>query len=177
MCPTTVNPMRLGLDRQFGAQQRAAVRVSPNAYRVATMRRLALGILAAALLLVVPRLAVGFHGERVYVANQACKGHAYRPGRVVFACGDGNLYATRIKYSSYGQKVATATATVHLNDCTPYCAAGHFRSYIASIRFQAIARCRDGRLYYSRVRYRFAGPHGSGSANLSPFEQCSRVVG
>jgi hypothetical protein len=169
--------MRLGLDRQFGPRNNAAVRVSPNGYRVATTRRLALGILAAALLLGVPRLAVGFHGERVYVANQACKGHAYRPGRVVLACGDGNLYATRIKYAAYGQKVATATATVHLNDCTPYCAAGHFRSYIASIRFQAIARCRDGRLYYSRVRYRFAGPHGSGSANLSPFEQCSRVVG
>jgi hypothetical protein len=96
---------------------------------------------------------------------------------VVFACADGNLYATRVNYSSYGQKVATATATVHLNDCTPYCAAGHFHSYMGTIRLQAIARCHDGRLYYTRVHYRFAAPHGSGTANIGPFEHCSRASG
>jgi hypothetical protein len=141
------------------------------------MRRLRLAIVATVLLLAVPPLAAAFRSERVYVANEACKGHGYKPRRIVFACGDGNLYATGISYKSYGQKVATATATMHLNDCTPYCAAGHFHTYRGSIRLKDIVRCHDGRLYYSRVRYRFSGPHGSGTANVRPFEQCSQALG
>jgi hypothetical protein len=94
--------------------------------------------------------AGAFHGERVYIANQACAGHTYKPSRVTLACGDGNLYATGIAYSAYGQRVAVATATMHLNDCVPNCAIGRFHSYKGSLRFRDLVRCKDGLLYYSR---------------------------
>jgi hypothetical protein len=122
-------------------------------------------------------LGYAFHGEKVYVANHACRGHAVRPPGVTLACGDGNLYATGITYKTYGQKVATATATMHLNDCVPYCARGRFHSYSGTLSFRDIVRCADGRLYYSRLRYRFAGPFGSGTANIAPLKRCSGILG
>jgi hypothetical protein len=124
-----------------------------------------------------PTWAGAFHGERVYIANHGCTGHAYKPWGVTLACGDGNLYATGIAYKEYGQKVAVATASIHLNDCIPYCAAGHFHSYRGTLSFRAIVRCDDGRLYYSRARYKFTGPYGSGDSHIAPFEHCSGVLG
>ena len=116
-----------------------------------------------------------FHEERVYVANNGCQGQAWRPLAVTFACGDGNLFATGISYSRYGGKAAAATATFHLNDCLPYCAAGHFHTYSGNVTFRDIVRCR-GVLFYSRAYYSFAG--NSGWANISPFEsECTGVLG
>lgn len=142
------------------------------------MRRPMVAIgLNALLMAALPLSASAFHGERVYIANSACGGHAYKPHGVTLACGDGNLYATGISYKAYGQKVAIATATMHLNDCLPNCAAGHFHSYRGNLSFRDIVRCGDGRLYYSRARYKFSGPFGSGTANITPFEHCSGVLG
>ena len=126
-----------------------------------------------------PTAAGAFRGEPVYIANHACHGHASKPWGVTLACGDGNLYVTGLTYSTYGQKVANARATFHANDCIPYCAAGHFHTYRGSLSFRDIVRCEDGRLYYSRARYKFAGPFGSGTANIQPFfeEGCSGVLG
>ena len=122
-----------------------------------------------------PAWAGASHSERIYIANSGCRGHAYKPSGVTLACGDGNLYATGIAYREYGHKVTTATATIHLNACTPNCAAGQFHSYPGTLSFRDIVRCEDGRLYYSRASYKFTGPDGSGTAVIAPFEHCSRV--
>jgi hypothetical protein len=113
-------------------------------------------------------------GARVYIASSYCTGHAYKPSRVTLACGDGNVYATGIAYSTYGGMVARATATIHANDCMPNCAKGHFHSYRGSLSFRDFVRCKDGRLYYVQARYRAAAPFASGAANISPFT-CSRA--
>ena len=39
---------------------------------------------------------------KVFIAANACTGHAFKPRKVTFACADGNAYATNLRYSSYG---------------------------------------------------------------------------
>jgi hypothetical protein len=117
----------------------------------------------------------------VYVASEACTGHAYRPHKIVFACGDGGLWATNISYRYYGGKTAAATATLHAHSCEPNCAQSEFRSFAGTFVLADVVRCDDGRLYYARARYRFT--HGnpyaaaSGTANIEPFAHCSAVLG
>ena len=117
--------------------------------------------------------AQAFHGETVFIANR-CGGHAYKPWGVVVACGDGNLYVTGLRYQTYGQQVARATATIHANDCLPYCAAGHFHTYRGSVSFRDVVRCEDGRLYYSRIRLTVS--RGPTTWPIAPLEECSSVL-
>lgn len=51
-----------------------------------------------------------------------------RPASYVIACGDGNWFVTSIHWVRWSASVAIGRATVHLNDCTPYCAAGTFHT-------------------------------------------------
>ncbi len=113
--------------------------------------------------------------ERVYIANDACSGHAYRPHSVVLACGDGNLIASKITYQSYGPRTATATATFSFNVCEPNCAEGTRRHMAGTLEFRAVVRCDDGRLYFSRARY-LLRTGTSGTANISPFQRCSKPL-
>lgn len=107
--------------------------------------------------------------QKVYIAAEGCDGHVYKPSKVILACADANLYVTGLKYDTYRRMSAKATGTIHLNDCTPDCAGGHFHKYPASIRFFDVVKCSDGRSYFSRARYRFSAPHGTQTADVSPF--------
>jgi hypothetical protein len=60
---------------------------------------------------------------------RACNNPAYRPARVVIACGDGTFYVDHIRWSSWTGKGATGAGTGHVNDCRPSCARGRFHSY------------------------------------------------
>jgi hypothetical protein len=56
----------------------------------------------------------------------ACGGKPeVRPTHVLFACGDGGVWADGVRWTQWGEQVAMATATMHANDCTPNCADGH----------------------------------------------------
>ncbi|HEY1688582.1 MAG TPA: hypothetical protein VGF95_06920 [Solirubrobacteraceae bacterium] len=106
--------------------------------------------------------------QKVYVAAEGCSGHFYKPSKVILACADANLYITGLKYSAYGTSSARAAGTIHLNACTPDCAGGHFHTYPGSIRFFDVVKCSDGRRYFSRAKYRFSGPNGSGTEDVGP---------
>ena len=103
----------------------------------------------------------------MYIAANACTGHAFKPQKVTFACADGNAFATNLRYSSYGSQQAQATGTINVNSCTPNCAAGHFRKQAGKVRFSNVVRCADGRRYFTRARYQY-GKH-SASADVQPF--------
>jgi hypothetical protein len=104
---------------------------------------------------------------KVYIAANACTGHALKPSKVTFACADGNAYGTNLRYSSYGSQQAQATGTIVVNSCTPNCAAGHFRKKAGKVRFSAVVRCADGRRYFTRARYQYGKK--SASADIKPF--------
>jgi hypothetical protein len=80
-----------------------------------------------------------------------------RPASIVFACGDGNFYATSLRWSSWGATSAAATGTGHQNDCKPYCAAGHFHTYPLDVRLSRPVRCVRGRTEFSRWAWTFTG--------------------
>lgn len=118
----------------------------------------------------------------VYVASEGCRGHQIRPRSITLACADGNLYATGIRYQSYGGRIARALATLHVNDCHPDCADGRFRTYGGTLRLERIVRCGDGRLYYSHAVYPLAEggrrrPVGYATAYIQPFDGCSARSG
>jgi hypothetical protein len=56
-----------------------------------------------------------------------------RPKDFVLACADGNSALEKLTWSSWAPGMASAQGTLVQNDCTPYCAAGHFHSYPALV--------------------------------------------
>ena len=56
-----------------------------------------------------------------------------RPKSFVLACADGNSAFEKLTWSAWGPGLASAQGTLVQNDCTPYCAAGHFHRYPALV--------------------------------------------
>ena len=84
----------------------------------------------------------------VFVANNGCRGHAVRPSNIILACGDGEVWATNLRYgSSYGGRTAWASGRLHYVVCQPNCAQGTVRSAATQIKLTEIVRC-SGRRYY-----------------------------
>jgi hypothetical protein len=107
---------------------------------------------------------------RIFVAANGCHGHAWRPRTIIIACGDGNFYATGLRYSRYGGHVGRAKGQLHDNTCRPDCVHGHFVSYRGEITLSNIRRCR-GRRYYTRISWRYTqqSPYPNGHTRISPF--------
>lgn len=80
---------------------------------------------------------------------------AIRPAEVVIACGDGNFYVSKLEWSRWTATGASAAGTAHVNDCKPYCAAGHFHAYAISLRLTRPRTCAHGRREFTRFTYRF----------------------
>lgn len=76
-----------------------------------------------------------------------------RPTQVVFACGDGGVYATGVRWLDWGAPFATATATLHANDCEPNCAAGHFHVSSVYLAVTGRQRCSHGVTAYAKIAY------------------------
>lgn len=81
-----------------------------------------------------------------------------KPSQVVFACGDGNVYAQKLTWTNWGEYYAYAQGVLVRNDCTPNCAAGHFHSYEASLTAYGKQRCPNGELAYKGVSYTITDP-------------------
>jgi hypothetical protein len=63
-----------------------------------------------------------------------CNQHGVvRPGSYVFACADGNAYLNGLHWARWAGTDAFANGSYVFNDCTPYCAAGHFHSLSALV--------------------------------------------
>ena len=103
-------------------------------------------------------LSPGFAGCRAYTAQHPVL--VARPSSIVFACADGNFYATRLRWTSWGA-TAQARGTAHANDCKPYCAAGHFHTYRVAVTLSRPKRC-GGRVELTRVTWRFPAAKPAG---------------
>lgn len=104
--------------------------------------------------------APGFVGCRAYTA--AHPRPVVRPRSIVAACADANLYFTGLRWSSWTAKGAVATGVAHQNACTPNCAAGRFHIYPAHVTLSVPRSC-AGKRELTKLVYRFAAKHGSGS--------------
>ncbi|MFE1923815.1 hypothetical protein ACWC9X_26680 [Streptomyces asoensis] len=64
-----------------------------------------------------------------------CLWHAkVRPGDFILACGDGNSRLVSLHWDTWGQGSARGTGVNVVNDCDPYCAAGHFHPYAVVVK-------------------------------------------
>ena len=88
---------------------------------------------------------VGFDGCRGYTAAHP-KAIA-RPTSIVIYCADGNGFLTGLHWSTWGASSATGTGTLHLNDCTPNCAAGKFKTYAATAKLSAPKACKGATVF------------------------------
>jgi hypothetical protein len=84
----------------------------------------------------------------------ACGGKPeVRPTRVLFACGDGGVWADSVRWTQWGEQVAMATATMHANDCTPNCADGHMHAYAAVLIVAGRQALANGQFAYQRIGF------------------------
>ncbi len=79
----------------------------------------------------------------------------YRPHFFLLS-GDGTFGMNRVNWQSYGGATAKATARAFVNDCIPYCAAGHVSHPRATLRLSKLVDC-DGTPIYARLEYAIAG--------------------
>jgi hypothetical protein len=93
---------------------------------------------------------VGFYGCRAETA--AHPRAAVEPRSLILACADGNAYLTAIRWSAWGASSATGIGVLHRNDCTPYCAAGHFHTSRATVTLSKPESCK-GKLVFDRVTW------------------------
>ena len=105
--------------------------------------------LSCGVILLTP-MATRASSSRVYVANDYCRGHTVRPSKIILACGDGEVWATGLRFSAYGGGTAWARGGLHYVVCKPNCAQGYVKSTPTRIKLTRIVTC-AGRRYYSRA--------------------------
>ena len=92
-----------------------------------------------------------------------CSGHAVvRPKDFVLACADGNSAVEKLTWTSWTPGLASAKGTLRQNDCTPYCAAGHFHDYPVSLTLSNPRRCPDGYHDYRTATAQYTSPRRDG---------------
>ncbi|MFD5407875.1 hypothetical protein, partial [Streptomyces griseorubiginosus] len=57
-----------------------------------------------------------------------------RPTNFMLACGDGNSRLASLHWTRWDARGARAAGVNWVNDCKPYCAAGHFHAYPVTVR-------------------------------------------
>ena len=96
----------------------------------------------------------GFVGCRSFLSRTAVA--QVRPRSLVVACADGNFYVTGLSWTRWDARRADGSGVGHLNDCKPYCAAGHFHTYPVAVSLDAVARCGSrGELQFTRLTWTF----------------------
>jgi hypothetical protein len=94
----------------------------------------ALSLVAVTSCAAIDAVAIPAGASSARVAVQPCTGKGeVRPATFIIACGDGNSYLTKLKWSAWGSSTARADGVFTINNCDPYCAAGKFVSSEAAV--------------------------------------------
>ena len=92
------------------------------------------------------------------------------PKALTLACADANYGLVRMSWRHWGAATTTGTGSASANDCTPYCAAGHFHTYPVTATASRLRACRAGRQYTLLVlRYPGKRPAGLGRTDTWKF--------
>jgi hypothetical protein len=97
--------------------------------------------------------AVG--SDKTYVSHN-CTGMKIKPRRILFACGDGNFYVTKLNWGSWHKRRAVGYGKFHQNDCDPSCAEGEFHTRKGRLVLRGRMYCPDKDKYsYARAKIRY----------------------
>jgi hypothetical protein len=109
-------------------------------------------------------MSAGAQSSTTITALPDCQGAPHeRPANVVFACGDGGVYASNLRWSRWGEQFAAGNGTLEKNDCTPNCAQGHMHASPVTILVAGRQRCPNGQIAYQEAAY---VPLASGIPNV-----------
>jgi hypothetical protein len=100
-----------------------------------------------------------------------CQGQPQaRPSKFTLSCADGNDYLTGVAWTSWTAGLASATGVQEVNDCIPYCAAGHFHGYPVDVIFWGAASLHGhpGSQRYTSVTLLYPGARPNVGAHRAP---------
>jgi hypothetical protein len=114
----------------------------------------------------------GFTGCRSFVSRSAVP--VVRPRSIVIACADGNFYATGLAWTRWDAGGAAGAGTGHENDCTPFCAAGHFHTYRLAVQLSGVRTCGSRKSpQFTRLSWRWVGRKPAGPRVGSQTFRCA----
>jgi hypothetical protein len=90
-------------------------------------------------LLATPSIAAAAGSGRTLAIN--CGQEQFKPKKIVVACGEGGIWLSKLKWSSWNGSQASASGSYNANDCTPDCAAGHVHSYPVKVMLSKPKTC------------------------------------
>jgi hypothetical protein len=115
--------------------------------------------LVAVLGVLVVSAATAAPASRVYVTSD-CNGAAFKPRKIVIACGDAGLIATKLKWSEWGASKAAGSGTGEEKICSPNCAEGRVGKGKMQVRLSRVRLCsQDGKRHFTKLHYSW--PNGA----------------
>lgn len=83
-----------------------------------------------------------------------------RPRTLILTCADENSYLSQLSWTGWTSRLASASGTLEVNDCVPYCAVGHFHSYPALVVLwgDAAVKNHPGEHRYTMMTQVLTGP-------------------
>lgn len=122
------------------------------------MRRAAV----AATLLALLTVGVAAANGRTYASS--CGKLRVRPHVIVLTCADAGYSLRRLHWGRWGVHRAFGRGRAVVNDCIPFCAAGHFHRYRIRVKLGGgTVRC-HGHRAFRRAKIRYVRRHPAGSA-------------
>lgn len=88
-------------------------------------------------------------GGRTFTVSD-CRNVEIRPERIMFACADGNYYATHLTWQRWHRFRALGRGLFHQNDCRPSCAEGTFHDRRGQITLRRRLWCPKAHAYVFR---------------------------
>ncbi|HTX32376.1 MAG TPA: hypothetical protein VMD09_13420 [Solirubrobacteraceae bacterium] len=90
-----------------------------------------------------------------------CTTAAYKPKRLVLACGDGSEYLAKLKWSRWTATNAMAAGMDEVNNCTPDCVKGRFKGYPVTVTLSRPRRCKSvkGHEVFGRIVLKYSDAH------------------
>lgn len=134
------------------------------------MKRLAAAAMAiAAVTAVIPASAA----THVRLAGCGDK-PAYKPKRVIIACGDGAFRVHGLKWSTWTRKTASGNGTADVLTCDPSCAGGQFKSYPIKLTADRPKACPKNGRQFTRLTYSFKNKKPKGAKSTESLDRpCS----
>lgn len=115
--------------------------------------------LAVALCALVVSAATAKPVGKTYVTS-GCNGAAYKPSRIIIACGDAGLIATKLKWSEWGASKAAGSGVGEEKICNPNCAEGTVGKGQMKVSLFRVRLCsQDGKYHFTKIRYSW--PNGA----------------
>jgi len=111
-------------------------------------------LLALATCGLVASLAVARSDSGKTYVTSGCKGAAFKPKRIILACGDAGLVATKLQWKQWGANQASGSGTGEEKVCTPNCAEGTVAKGKMTLALSKQRFCsQDGKRHFTKVHY------------------------